>query len=437
VGVLAIVIIAVSMVVAGVSFALASPYFLDISAQFSNHAPSNLAAGLPLSSNELPVSFGNVTNLTENSQDSVYGQVAASGDNMYVVWQDSVVPSSENGGGRNYDIFVKKSSDGGETFEESLNLSANPGFSNHPQISAYNDNVYVVWVDDTSGNGEVLFAKSDDNGSTFGDATSLTDDPSDSFHPELAVSGSNVYVVWLDEDNEGSRIMFMASADGGETFGRAMVISDRANSASLAKVAAYGESAYITWNLVDVEMENGLFFVKSSDGGETFGDIIKLNRQDNFGEPQIVAYNDTVQVVSGGLESVEVNSLFFAKSTDRGETFASSEVDGNDMFVKPLNVEPVVDGNAATNMLLYVAGQVYVSGNQEIPRNQEILLLALDGSSGDEGALKPIGMVNLSNNKGRSECPSIAISGDNIYVVWEDLTPGNHEILYTKGTRIL
>jgi hypothetical protein len=428
--VLAIVIIAVSMVVAGVSFALASLYFQGISAQFSNHAPTNLAAGLPLSSNELPVSFGNVTNLTENSQDSVYGQVAASDDNnMYVVWQDSVIPSSDYGSGRNYDIFVKKSSDGGETFEESLNLSANPGFSEHPQLSAYNNNVYVVWADDTSGNREVLFAKSDDNGSTFGDATSLSNNPSDSFNPEVAVSGSNVYVVWLDEDDEGSRIMSMASADGGETFGRAMVISDRANSASLAKIAAYAESAYITWNLVDDEMENGLFFVKSSDGGETFGDIIKLNRQDNFGEPQIVAYNDTVQVVSGGLDSVEVNSLFFAKSTDGGKTFASGAVDGNGMFVNPLNVEPAIDGSA-TNMLLYIAGQVSVSGNEEI------LLLGLDGS-GDKGALKPIGIVNLSNNKDISECPSIAMSGDNIYVVWEDLTPGNHEILYTKGTRIL
>jgi hypothetical protein len=176
-------------------------------------------------------------------------------------------------------------------------------------------------------------------------------------------------------------------------------------------------------------MENGLFFVKSSDGGETFEDIIKLNRQDNFGEPQIVAYNDTVQVVSGGLDSVEVNGLFFAKSTDGGKTFASGAVDGNGMFVNPLNVEPAIDGSA-TNMLLYIAGQVSVSGNEEI------LLLGLDGS-GDKGALKPIGIVNLSNNKDISECPSIAISGDSIYVVWEDLTPGNHEILYTKGTRIL
>jgi hypothetical protein len=428
--VLALVIIAVSMVVAGVSFALASPYFQGISAQLSNHAPTNLAAGLPQSSNESPVSFGNVTNLTENSQDSVYGQVAASGDNMYVVWQDSVVPSSDYSSGRNYDIFMKKSTDGGETFEESLNLSANPGFSEHPQLSAYGNNVYVVWADDASGNREVLFAKSDDNGSTFGDATSLSNNPSDSFNPEIAVSGSNIYVVWLDEDDEGSRIMFMASADGGETFGRAMVISDRANSASLAKIAAYGEGAYITWNLVGDEMENGLFFVKSSDGGETFEDIIKLNRQDNFGEPQIVAYNDTVQVVSGGLDSVKVNGLFFAKSTDGGKTFASGAVDGNRMFVNPLNVEPAIDGNAGTNMLLYIAGQVSVSGNEEI------LLLTLDGS-GDKGALKPIGIVNLSNNKDISECPSIAISGDSIYVVWEDLTPGNHEILYTKGTRIL
>jgi hypothetical protein len=39
---------------------------------------------------------------------------------------------------------------------------------------------------------------------------------------------------------------------------------------------------------------------------------------------------------------------------------------------------------------------------------------------------------NLSNNYGVSECPSIAISGNNRYLVWEDLTPGNHEILFSK-----
>jgi hypothetical protein len=41
-------------------------------------------------------------------------------------------------------------------------------------------------------------------------------------------------------------------------------------------------------------------------------------------------------------------------------------------------------------------------------------------------------IINLSNNSGISECPSIAISNNNIYVILEDFTPGNHEILFTK-----
>jgi hypothetical protein len=44
-------------------------------------------------------------------------------------------------------------------------------------------------------------------------------------------------------------------------------------------------------------------------------------------------------------------------------------------------------------------------------------------------------VFNLSNNTKISECPSIAMAGNNIYVVWEDMTPGNHDILYAKGIR--
>lgn len=50
--------------------------------------------------------FENSTNLTGNPNDSVYGQVAAEGDSVYVVWEESVA-------GRNYDIFVKTSRDAG------------------------------------------------------------------------------------------------------------------------------------------------------------------------------------------------------------------------------------------------------------------------------------------------------------------------------------
>ena len=37
----------------------------------------------------LRLGFENTTNLSNNAEDSVYGQVGSSGDNIYVVWQES------------------------------------------------------------------------------------------------------------------------------------------------------------------------------------------------------------------------------------------------------------------------------------------------------------------------------------------------------------
>jgi hypothetical protein len=42
--------------------------------------------------------------------------------------------------------------------------------------------------------------------------------------------------------------------------------------------------------------------------------------------------------------------------------------------------------------------------------------------------------VNLSNNAGGSFNPAIAVSGNNVYVVWRDDTSGNFEILYRRST---
>jgi len=366
------------------------------------------ASSQSVSKQILPASFANATNLTNNWQDSVYGQVAAWQDNVYVVWQDSV--SLEQG---NYDIFIKKSGDEGNSFGPALNLSNNSGFSEHPQLAAYQDRVYVVWADDTSGNREMWFAKSADNGTSFGRAVNLSGNPSDSFNQEIAASGNNVYVVWLDE-GDSSRVLFRASSDGGDSFGETKIISDKANDETFPKVAADGDDVYVVWNLVSDEGEDGLFYAKSSDRGATFGDVVKLNREENFGESQVAANGGSVYVVSGGLDSAEVNNLLLAKSGD-GREFDVGQVDGNGTFVNPLNVELV-----AANGTLYVAGQVFHSGNEEI------LLLTMNGT-------KPAGTVNLSNNEGISECPSIAMAGDNIYVVWEDLTPGNHEVLFAKG----
>lgn len=370
--------------------------------------------------NSLPVVFENATNLTNNPLDSVYGQVAAWNNNVYVLWQDSM-PS----GNRNYDIFIKNSVDNGNTFGSPVNLSNNSGFSEHPQIAAYNNNVYAIWADDTSGNREVLFTRSEDNGSSFiGTIKNLSNSTSDSFNQEIAVFGDNVYVIWLDQDEgDKAKILLKASDDGGVTFGRTVNISSNANDETFPKVAAYKDSVYIAWNMADGELDKsdneGLFFVSSLDGGSAFDNMTKLNPEKDSGEAQVAAFSDAVYVVSGGLHSVNVDGPIFMKSNDGGKSFSEPVMlDQNGTFINPTNVEV----GAYDEQFSYVAAQVSVSGNEEI------FLLEMTGNN--------LGQVfNLSNNAKISECPSIAMAGNNIYVVWEDMTPGNHDILYAKGIR--
>jgi hypothetical protein len=376
--------------------------------------------------NPVPVAFENATNLTNNPMDSVYGQVAAWNNNVYMLWEDSMPP-----GYRNYDIFIKSSTDNGTTFGAPINLSNNSGFSEHPQIAAYGNNVYAIWADDTSGNREVLFTRSEDNSTSFEKIKNVSNTTSsDSFNQEIAVFGDNVYVVWLDQGADGNTsILLKASSDGGATFGKTVHISNNANQETFPKVAAYGDNVYIAWNMeghnIDERDNEGLFFVRSLDRGNTFQNIIQLNRENNnFGELQIAAFDETVYVVSGGLHSVNVDGVFFTKSIDGGRSFSEPvTIDENPTFVNPLNVEV----SAYDEQVSYVAAEVSILGNEEI------VLMEMSGDNNNNNNSTRV--INLSNNPKTSECPSIAMAGDNIYVVWEDMTPGNHEILYAKGIR--
>jgi hypothetical protein len=407
-----------SIVLAAVALILAfySPDSKDVSGQVGVPQPMPQIAG---------VKFDKAINLTNNTHDSVYGQVVASEGDVYVVWQDSVIsqPSTDGGYiGRNYDIFMIKSNDAGDSFDSPVNLSINPGFSEHPQAAVYDDDLHVVWADNTSGNREILFSTSR-NGSDFDTAINISDTDSDSSNAEIAVFETNVHVVWLEHDDTNSRVLLKTSRDGGTSFEKTIVISDKATSTTLPKVSAHEKGVHVAWSLIDDTEESALFYSGSSDAGIRFSEPIKLSDLDDFGEPQLVAKNQTVYVVSGGVDTIEVAGLLVAKSTDAGANFSTQVINVNGSFVNPLNVEAALDGTST----LYVAGQVFVSDDEEI------LLLPLDVRTGEA---TPLGLANLSENEKISECPSIAIAGDKIFVVWEDLSPGNHEILYAKGTKI-
>jgi len=51
------------------------------------------------------------------------------------------------------------------------------------------DNIYVVWVDDTSGKREIMFCKSSDSGETFTSPKVISQDSIGPYRVELAAEG--------------------------------------------------------------------------------------------------------------------------------------------------------------------------------------------------------------------------------------------------------
>ena len=71
----------------------------------------------------------NPINLSNNAGFSIEPQIAASGNNVYVTWEDTTPAGS------NLDIFFAASNNNGTSFGTPINLSNNTGFSQIPQIA--------------------------------------------------------------------------------------------------------------------------------------------------------------------------------------------------------------------------------------------------------------------------------------------------------------
>jgi hypothetical protein len=368
-------------------------------------------------------------NVSGNTGDSTYPSVAASNNKVYVVWQDGYREQNVSYYGQNNDVFFKRSTDGGRSFENITKLSNSTTLSARPAIAAFDNNVYVVWIEDTPKEKQIWFRKSTDNGRSFDQPIILGNNSYTVDHilpKAIAAFGDHVYVVWrqLTEDGNKASIILKGSIDNGNTFGKAMEVSENALFRSSPKVAAFNNNVYVVWDAkysgaYKGTKNEGIFFAKSSDDGVTFDKQTKLNGVNDFGEAQVAAYLNDVYVAWAGSVYYPNNStdnLFLTSSFDNGDTFEKTIL-LNKGINKSANVE-----------LAKTEGRIEAVWQDRVMSNGEIYHKG--SSNGNPALTQPA--RNLSDTEGLSECPSLAISGKTTYVVWEEITYGNHEIFLKK-----
>ena len=91
------------------------------------------------------------------------------------------------------------------------------GRSSKAPIATSGDNVYIAWWTNKTGNFEVMFKASTDNGKTFGEKVNLSNSTNAaSRDAEIAVSGSNVYVTWWETNQAMNEPVMRISTDNGK-----------------------------------------------------------------------------------------------------------------------------------------------------------------------------------------------------------------------------
>ncbi|MGI0087557.1 MAG: PEFG-CTERM sorting domain-containing protein [Nitrosotalea sp.] len=255
--------------------------------------------------------------ISDNSKDSAFPQLAVYDNNVYVVWLERTEGDITN-------VIFAKSNDGGATFSIPVAITSHVGGnSGIPKISAAGSHVYLMWEDNGVKNFDVFLGSSNDSGSTFSIPINISNNTGDSGAPQMLVDGNDIYAVWMDDTPGNFDILFSKSTDGGTTFAKPVNVSGNLQDSGYPQFVVMGNNVYVTWTNAITDKNYDVLFAKSNDGGQTFGTPINVsNNPGASGWPQISV--DSGNVYISWVDNTLGNyGIYIAKSADAGNSFES------------------------------------------------------------------------------------------------------------------
>ena len=377
-------------------------------------------------------------------------KIIASANNIYVVWENT----PQNNG----QIFFTKSTDGGNTFDNPINLGNNTGFSGYPQIAvSENDNnyVYVVWHN--AGNG-ITFRKSTDGGNTFGKVINPSNNVALSFKPQLALpdrddNNNNVYVAWIrmhpsienKQHLPSYDIVFKKSVNNGETFEDKDInlVNNSTGFADDLRLVTSKTNVYASWTNGTIVPHNDLdltdiVFTKSLDNGNKFDNAININNYTGWSfSPKIAVLGNNVY--ASWIETPHDNNgqIMFRRSMDNGTTFENkiislsnnTEEDSFDQTIVATTSSATTNGQSKNKV-----NDIYVvwDANNTNGNEQKINFRKSTDGGNSFGTIMNLGGNNNNQSAQDSQIAVSKINTNNVYVVWDANSTSNSKDVFLK-----
>ena len=173
--------------------------------------------------------------------------IADDAQRVYALWQEIVFSGGSHGG----EIFFARSTDGGATFGETINLSRSEAGDGKGRLTRERwDNgsldlargpqghLYAAW---TEYEGRLLFSRSTDDGASFSESLHVTGSGGSPARAPALEAGPDgrIHLAWTVGEDAAADIRVSTSTDGGRSFSQPSILPS-AGHADAPKLAADG-----------------------------------------------------------------------------------------------------------------------------------------------------------------------------------------------------
>jgi len=266
-------------------------------------------------------------------------------DHVYVLWQEIIFSGGSHGG----EAFFARSTDGGATFGEPINLSNTEHGVGKGRLTEEiwhngsldlargpDGTLYAAW---TAYQGPLHVTRSMDDGKTFSKPVRVAgSQQTPARAPALAIADEQtVYLAWTVGESEAADLRLATSNDGGASFGRPSVILDSGAHSDAPKLEVDSQG---TLHLVYGESPAGMFeryhvrYARKGPDAASFGQSRRISSADDGTEsganfPSLALDGrDNLFVLWNGYPAGTDRplGLGFTASFDRGRTFVAPSI---------------------------------------------------------------------------------------------------------------
>ncbi len=212
--------------------------------------------------------------------------IAASSGHLYVVYKNDDA------------IFFADSSDFGKSWTAPVKVSASTLNCTHAQVLAAPDgSINVVWQGKASkekANG-IFYTRSTDGGKTFNEPVDISGTKTESSEPQLAIGHDNsLHIVWIDTlpAPAGPDVFYSCSTDNGKTWSKIEDVSNTPGAISRSPGIAVGEDGriHIVWSDTSSGDESpDVFYVWKKKGSDKWSAPEDISKDSGFSELPHVA----------------------------------------------------------------------------------------------------------------------------------------------------